>query len=129
ERPPDRPRDVPTRPRTPLADAPHDRTVRGRRSLTPSFRALPLGGPARLSTVWFAGDRERLQVATSAVGLGIDLTGEVAQVTASHEDLLRLCAELEREATSHAPALRRYLEPLAQWRTRTRSFPLDAPLI
>lgn len=97
--------------------------------MTPSFRALPLGGPARLSTVWFAGDRERLQVATSAVGLGIDLTGELAQVTASHEDLLRLCAELEREATSHAPALRRYLEPLAQWRTRTRSFPLDAPLI
>lgn len=97
--------------------------------MNPSFRALPLGGPDRLTSVWFEGDRERLQVATSAVGIGIDLTGPQDRVTASHEHLVALAAALDDLLSPHAGSLRNYLEPVAAWRTRTRSFPLDRPII
>lgn len=97
--------------------------------MNPSFRALPLGGPDRLTSVWFAGDRERLQVATSAVGIGIDLTGPLDRVTASHEQLAALATALGELASPHAPCLRNYLEPIATWRTRSRAFPLDKPII
>ena len=97
--------------------------------MTPSFRALPLGGPARLSTAWFEGERELLQVATSATGLGIDLRGELSEVTASHQDFLRLAGVLAEMGSGHAPRLHRYLAPVTEWQTRTRSFSLERAII
>ena len=97
--------------------------------MKPSFRALPLGGPDRLTTVWFEGDRERLQVATSVVGIGIDLTGPQDRVTASHEQLVALAASLDGLGSRHGASLRNYLEPVTAWQTRTRTFPLDRPII
>ena len=79
--------------------------------------------------MWFEGDRERLQVATSAVGIGIDLTGEENRVTASNDHLRALATVLEDLASPHATALHNYLQPVAAWHTRTRSFPLDRPII
>lgn len=97
--------------------------------MIPTFRALPLGGPDRLTTVWFEGDRERLQVATSAVGIGIDLTGAQDRVTASQEQLASLADALADLGSAHAVGLRNYLHPIRAWRTRTREFPLNRPVI
>ncbi len=103
--------------------------------MTPSFRVSPAAAsqaaadPAAPNICWFGGDRERLQVATSAAGLGIDLTGEAARVTASRPELAALLAALEETGSPHAAALRAFLEPVAEWRLRARSLPLDQPII
>lgn len=81
------------------------------------------------ATAWFAGDRDRLQVATSATGLGIDLTGETARVSASRRELEMLAAALEDMNSPHAPRLKAYLRPVAAWKLRTRSIALDGPII
>ncbi len=78
---------------------------------------------------WFAGDRERLQVATSTTGLGVDLTGETARISASRRELEMLAAALEDLDSPHAARLKAYLRPVASWKLRTRSIALDGPLI
>jgi dihydropteroate synthase len=78
---------------------------------------------------WFAGDRERLQVATSAVGLGVDLSGAQARVLAGARAFRALADALAETGSPHAGRLRSYLEPVLTWTLRTRSLPLDAPLI
>jgi len=103
--------------------------------LIPSFRVAPpsaaqlAADPAAPAIAWFAGDRERLQVATSAAGIGIDLTGDPARIVASRAELARLLAALEACQSPHAAALKRYLEPVPAWRLRTRSLSLEQPII
>ncbi|MEO8538636.1 MAG: dihydropteroate synthase [bacterium] len=80
--------------------------------------------------VWFGREREALQVATSAVGLGIDLTEtDESRVVASLGALKRLLPLLEELAPDSAAALRRFLEPVPVWRLRTRSIPLDQAIV
>ncbi len=80
--------------------------------------------------VHFSGDRERLQVATSRLGLGIDLRepGE-AVVWASRSMIGRLAEALGEQGSPHAARLRAYLAPVQAWRLRTRELPLDRPVI
>lgn len=103
--------------------------------MKPSFRVIPPGA-AQLAAdeaapfiAHFEGDRERLQVATSAVGLGLDLTGSTIRVVASSSELHRLADQLEVLGSNHAAALRRFLEPVTEWRLRSRAFPLDRPIV
>jgi dihydropteroate synthase len=80
--------------------------------------------------VHFGGDRERLQVATSALGLGIDLRdADEATVWASKAALGRLAAILEELGSPHARGLREFLEPVRAWRLRTRELSLEGPVI
>ncbi len=97
--------------------------------MIPSFRALPLGGSDHLTIVWFEGERELLQVATSVAGIGIDLTGDLSRVTASSEQLNALSGALSELGSKHATALARFLAPVAAWKLRTRTIPLDRPII
>lgn len=103
--------------------------------MTPSFRVVPPGAgqvaadPHAPVIAYFDGERDLLQVATSAVGLGLDLTGEVVRVVASREELDALAGALEGAGSRHAPMLRRFLEPTIEWRLRTRALGLDRPII
>lgn len=103
--------------------------------MIPSLRIAPAGAahlaadPEAPHTAWFEGAREQLQVATSAAGLGIDLTGPQARVVASTDELRTLLGALEAAGSPHAAGLRRFLEPVAGWRLRTRTLSLDSPLV
>lgn len=103
--------------------------------MTPSLRIVPAGAahlaadPEAPLTAWFEGDRELLQVATSAAGLGIDLTGPQARVLASRRQFAVLCSALEEAGSNHAASLRRFLEPVSVWSLRSKAIPLDAPVI
>lgn len=68
-------------------------------------------------------------MATSAVGLGIDLTGAEARVVASGRDLARLQLLLAELGSPYALPLDRFLRPVDTWRLRTRSLALDRPII
>lgn len=103
--------------------------------MKPSFRVIPPGA-AQLAAdagapfiAHFDGDRERLQVATSAAGIGLDLTGPTIRVVATSSQLRRLASQLEAIGSAHAAALRRFLEPVLAWRLRSRAFPLDQPIV
>lgn len=80
---------------------------------------------------WFAGDREALQVATSAIGLGIDLLDDGrSRIVASHHHQLRaLLPPLRDLAPGLAGRLERYLDPVTAWRLRGQSVAIDRPLI
>ncbi len=103
--------------------------------MRPSFR-IALPGAAQLaadpeapSIAWFGQDFEALQVATSAVGLGIDLTGNEVRVVASMPALQRLLVPLEELAPASAAWLRRFLSPVQAWKLRSRSLDLHSPII
>lgn len=103
--------------------------------MIPSFRIAPAGA-AQLAAdagapfiAWFDGERELVQVATSAAGLGIDLTGAQARVIASRAELGALLEELELCGSKHANALKAFLEPVGEWKLRTQSLPLDRPIV
>ena len=69
-------------------------------------------------------------MATSAVGLGIDLTdADEARIVASRDELESLLLVLRDIAPTPARNLERYLNPVAEWRLRTRALRLDRPLI
>ncbi|GIW18472.1 MAG: dihydropteroate synthase [Tepidiforma sp.] len=104
--------------------------------MRPSLRVVPPGfgmtaaEPEAPFAAHFAGDRERLQVATSQLGLGIDLRepGE-AVVWASRAMLGRLAEALEGLGSPHAAQLRAFLAPVRAWRLRTRELPLERPVV
>lgn len=101
----------------------------------PSFRVVPAGAgqaaadPQAPLLAYFEGERELLQVATSAVGLGLDLTGQAIRVAGSRRELEALAEALEAAGSRHAAPLRRFLEPIPEWRLRTRALRLDRPII
>ena len=103
--------------------------------MIPSFRVVPPGtaqaaaDPRAPVIAYFEGERELLQVATSAVGLGLDLTGQAVRIVASRQDLESLAGALEAAGSRHGAPLRRFLEPITGWRLRTRALPLDRPVI
>jgi dihydropteroate synthase len=103
--------------------------------LIPSLRVVSPGAaqlaadPGAPYIVWFDGEREALQVATSAIGLGIDLTGPQARVVASLEELQALQLFLADMAVGCARTLSAFLDPVHEWRLKTRSLPLRQPLI
>lgn len=103
--------------------------------MIPSFRVVPPGtsqaaaDPQAPVIVYFEGERELLQVATSAVGLGLDLTGQAVRIVASRQELGALAGAMETAGSRHGAQLRRFLEPIAEWRLRTRALPLDRPVI
>lgn len=101
----------------------------------PSFRVVPAGAgqsaadPQAPQVAYFEGERELLQVATSAVGLGLDLTGQAVRIVASRQELEALAGALEAAGSRHGTPLRRFLEPITEWRLRTRTLPLDRPIV
>lgn len=103
--------------------------------MIPSLRIVPAGAahlaadPAAPCTIWFAQERELLQVATSAVGLGIDLTGPQARVVAGRRDLEHLAGALADLGSGYTEGLRRFIQPVSNWQLRSRSVPLDGPVI
>ncbi len=104
--------------------------------MRPTLRVVPPGfailaaEPETPYAVRFEGDRERLQVATSALGLGIDLRDPAgATVWAPLGVLRRLAAVLEEMGSPHGERLRAFLAPVRAWRLRTRSLPLDGPVV
>jgi dihydropteroate synthase len=97
--------------------------------IAPAWAAHLAADPEAPHTAWFEGAREQLQVATSAAGLGIDLTGPQARVVASTNGLRMLLEALEAAGSPHAAGLRRFLEPVTGWTLRTRTLSLDSPLV
>jgi len=101
----------------------------------PAFRVSPAGAaqaaadPDAPCICWFSGERELLQVATSAVGLGIDLRAAESRVIASRRELSTLLVHLDALGSKHARPLRNFLEPVREWKLRTRSLPLDRPIV
>lgn len=86
--------------------------------------------PGAPAIAFVAGDREALQVATSAIGLGIDLANPAeARIVASLQQLDALLEPLRELAPNLAKRMERYLRPVTEWRLRTQSLPLDRPLI
>jgi dihydropteroate synthase len=104
--------------------------------MRPSLRVVPPGFGLLAAeaeapyAVHFEGDRERLRVATSVLGLGIDLREPAGATTwASKAVLGRLAGVLDGMGSPHAARLRAYLEPVAAWRLRTRQLALERPLV
>jgi dihydropteroate synthase len=93
-------------------------------------------GPAQIAAdvraphvAFLHGDAALLSIATAAVGLGITFDGGVARVAGSAAELQLLAAELEERGSALAAHLRRYLEPVREWRLRTRALSLDRPTL
>ncbi|MGE3077207.1 MAG: dihydropteroate synthase [Dehalococcoidia bacterium] len=103
--------------------------------MIPTFRVAPAGSahlasdPDAPFTAWFDGDRQRLQVATSAAGLGIDLRADVARVVASRRELTLLRAALRELRSPLVEPLTQFLEPVGGWRLRTQTLAMDRPVI
>ena len=100
------------------------------RVVPPAPWALAADGGA-VQTAVFGDDRERLALATSALGLGLAINADdgTARVIADADDLARLEAELRRRDSPLAAPLARYLAPVERWAVRGRELPLDAPLV
>lgn len=103
--------------------------------MTAPLRAVP-PSPAVLAAdpqaphiLWFGADVERIILATTAAGLGIDLTGAVPKVTASPNELAKLARELEQRGSPFGALLSDYLEPRQAWQLRSKTLPLDRPLL
>ena len=103
--------------------------------MTAPLRAIP-PSPAQLAAdrayphlVVFGADLDALGLATTAVGLGIEVRGETACVIAPPAALGQLARELERRESVLALLLQQYLEPRATWQLRSRELALDRPLI
>ena len=71
--------------------------------------------------------RDRLAIATSSIGLGIDLSGGQVRIVATRVDLERLQIVLSENDAAIAAELDAYLRPVQAWRLRTGSLPLDRP--
>lgn len=101
----------------------------------PPLRIVPPGpaqlaaDPAAPATCYFAAPAELIALATAACGLGVELGAEVHVVRGSHVALQRLAAELDVREPALALHLRHALAPEPSWRLRTRSLPLDRPLV
>ena len=101
--------------------------------MIPVFRAVP-PSPAQLAAdadaphiVYLAAARDLLALATSAAGIGIDLSREVARVVASSAELGRLARELEHTDAALARRVQRYLHTGGVWKLRTHELQLDRP--
>lgn len=97
--------------------------------ISPPSAAQLASDPEAPFIVWFGGGVEELQVATSSVGLGIDLTGPQVRVAASRPALLRLLVPLAEAAPGSAAQLQRFLFPVQAWKLRSRSITLDRPVV
>ena len=99
----------------------------------PLLRVVPppagAAQPAQVHTAIFGADLERLGLATTATGLGIRREGGRASVVATRDQLGALADELERRGSTLAAPLHRYLEPVTAWTLRTRTLPLDRPIV
>ena len=103
--------------------------------MIPAFRAVP-PSPAQLAAdrdaphiVYLHADRDILALATSAVGLGSDLSAGVARVVASATRLEQLASALAEGEPSLGQRIQRYLHPSATWKLRTRQLALDRPQV
>ncbi len=103
--------------------------------MIPVFRAVP-PSPAQLAAdpeaphiVYLDADRDVLALATSAAGIGIDLSGAVARVEASAAQIERLVAELANVNSPLAARIERYLHPATTWKLRTRDLSLEGPQV
>jgi dihydropteroate synthase len=63
--------------------------------------------------------RNALAIATSRIGLGLDLSADVVRITASRAALEQLAAVLGGSDDALAADLARYLSPIAAWELRT----------
>jgi dihydropteroate synthase len=89
-----------------------------------------LAADANAPFVLFASvDVEGLVLATSSVGLGIELAGGIARIVASKPQLRQLGGELHERGISLAIDVARFLDPQAAWQLRTMALPLDRPHI
>ncbi|MEP7216259.1 MAG: dihydropteroate synthase, partial [Anaerolineaceae bacterium] len=79
--------------------------------------------------VYLSANRDFLALATSAAGIGIDLSGDLPRVTASGAQLEQLADQLAGLDAPLAARIRRYLHPVAMWKLRTRALQLDRPQI
>lgn len=103
--------------------------------MKPGFRVVP-SSPFQRSAdraapllLYFERDGERLALATSAIGIGIDLSGAGARVMASRVEAKAFAEELARRGSPFAGELRRFLDPVRAWKLRTREFVLTRPVI
>ena len=71
--------------------------------------------------------RDQLAIATSTIGLGIDLSGDRVRIVASRVELERLRDVLAKYDPATAAGLDAYLRPVRAWRLRTRTLALDRP--
>lgn len=73
--------------------------------------------------------RDALAIATSRIGLGLDLSSEVVRIVASRCALERLHAALIASDDILAIELAHYLRPVTAWKLRTLSLDLSRPHI
>jgi dihydropteroate synthase len=98
------------------------------RIVSPS--SAQLAADANAPFVLFASvDVEGLVLATSSVGLGIELAGGIARIVASKPQLRQLGGELHERGISLAIDVARFLDPQAAWQLRTMAVALDRPHI
>ncbi|MBN9491769.1 hypothetical protein J0H33_00270, partial [bacterium] len=69
--------------------------------------------------------RNALAIATSRIGLGLDLSADIVRITASRAALEQLAAVLGGSDDALAADLARYLSPVAAWELRTGSLELS----
>jgi dihydropteroate synthase len=91
----------------------------------PSQLAADIEAPATLFIEAGQDARDQVAIATSSIGLGIDLSGKLVRVVASRRQMERLCLALRERDPDLATALAHYLWPVTAWQLRTRSLPLD----
>ncbi len=95
----------------------------------PPSPALAAADAQAPHVLWFGADIERVTLATTACGLGIDNTGPEAKVTGNVYELARLARELEDRASPFGALLADYLEPRSTWQLRTKELPLNRPIL
>lgn len=103
--------------------------------MIPVFRAVPpssaqlAADPGAPHVIYLNAGRDLLALATSATGIGIDLSGGTARVAASGDQMERLAGQLAEMDAALAGRILRYLKPVANWKLRTLELPLDRPQV
>ena len=98
------------------------------RVVPPSYAQLAAGEDA-LHVAWFREEPAELARLAAAVGLDATMTQDGTRVAGSWRELDLLARTLASEVHPAARRLRRYLDPVAGWRLRTRTLPLDHPIV
>ena len=79
--------------------------------------------------VFASADVETLVLATSSLGVGIEVGDGVVRVVASYDQLGRLQTELRMRGSGLAADLARFLTPQRVWQLRTIALPMDRPQV
>lgn len=103
--------------------------------MTPPIRVIPpsyshvAANDDAIHVAYLADDQTTAARLAATLGLAVDSSGDTLRITGSWHELDLLQRALASEVHPDAPLLRRYLQPVTEWKLRSRSLHVDEPVI